>query len=139
MARVVFDLDGTLVGFRRRPPFDLMLNRPMIQAAEALRARGHTLVLWTFGNRPWWREARRRFPVLGELFREVYTRDELPGRVTRTPAEFAGRRFTIPEEVKDVRLVGGDVLVDNDPAHHRWAARHGLAHRYVLIPMFGIA
>jgi phosphoserine phosphatase len=129
MARIVFDLDGTLVGFERRPPFRLALNRPMAEAAAGLRARGHTLVLWTFGNRPWWREVRRRFPVLRALFREVHTRDDLPGRVTE------GRGF--PEPVKDVRLVRGDVLVDNDPAHYEWARRHGLAHRYVLVPTFG--
>lgn len=128
MARVVFDLDGTLVGFL--PDGRLALNRRMLSVARRLREAGHVLVLWTFGNRRWWREVARRFPVLRETFHEVYSRDELPGRRTRVPGGV--------ELVKDIRLVDGDVLVDNDESHRRWARRHGLESRYVVVPTFGV-
>ena len=129
MARVVIDLDGTLVGFRHDGT--LALNRKLLRAASNLRAQGHTMILWTLGNRKWWREVARQYPVLRQLFHEVYSRDELPGRVTE------GRGF--PEAVKDLRIVNGDVLIDNEPAHLEWARRHGLQGRYILVPTFGAA
>lgn len=127
MARIVFDMDGTLVGFRIDGR--LALNRKLVTVAERLRAQGHTLILWTFGNRLWWRKVARQYPVLRQLFREVYSRDELPGHVTE------GRGF--PEPVKDIRIVNGDVLIDNNDSHLSWARRHGLAQQYILVPTFG--
>jgi phosphoserine phosphatase len=137
MARIVFDMDGTLVGFRRNGK--LVLNAKLVRVAENLRAQGHTLVLWTFGNRNWWREVARQYPVLRQLFREVYTQDELPGHETRSPMDFFGHRVTFPRRVKDIRVIRGDVLIDNDESHHQWARRHGLADRYILVPTFGTA
>lgn len=128
MARIVFDMDGTLVGFRDGT---LALNEKLARAAGNLRRQGHTLILWTFGNRRWWREVARRYPVLRRLFQEVYSKDELPGRLTE------GRGW--PEAVKDLRMVNGDVLIDNDESHLEWARRHGLAGRYILVPTFGAA
>lgn len=127
MARIVFDLDGTLVGFDRRG--QLSLNRPLVQVAQTRRAKGDTVILWTFGNRRWWRRVAARFPVLRTIFHEVYTKDELPGHVTH------GRG--IPEPVKDIRIIAGDVLVDNEPAHQEWAKRHGLAQQYILVRTYG--
>lgn len=127
MSRIVFDLDGTLVGFDRHGR--LVLNRALLSVAARHRQEGHTLVLWTFGTRKWWRKVARAFPVLRSVFHEIYSRDELPGRVTE------GRGF--PEPVKDIRVVRGDVLVDNEPAHYEWAKRHGLAKKYILVPTFG--
>lgn len=130
--RIVFDLDGTLVGFRSKGDQEVLaLNTALVRVAQRRRAQGHTIILWTFGNREWWRHVRKQFPVLRTLFHEVYTRDELPGRITAS----GGR----PEKVKDIRVVQGDVLIDNEPAHHAWAKRHGLASRYVQVPTFGIA
>ena len=131
MARIVWDLDGTVVGlFRGRNGNRLALRPGILNVLRLERKKGNTLILWTFGNREWWRHVRSTFPPLGKLFHEVYTRDELPGRVTN------GRGF--PEPIKDIRIVRGDVLVDNDSAHHEWACRHGLGKKYVLVPTFGM-
>ena len=133
--RIVFDLDQTLVGYARNG--HLMLNRKLLGVAEKFRADGHTIILWTFGNRAWWRHVARRFPALRAVFHEVYSRDELEGHETRAPMEFGGRRFTVPQRVKDIRVIGGDVLIDNDEGHHEWARRHGLASQYIRVPAFG--
>ena len=84
-ARIVFDLDGTMVGFKRGR---LSLNRKLLGVARKLRAQRNRLILWTFGNRNWWREVRRTLPELKGLFHEVYTRDELPGHITRGVKEY---------------------------------------------------
>jgi hypothetical protein len=42
-----------------------------------------------------------------------------------------------PAPWKDVRRITADFLVD-DSAHHRAAAeKHGLADRYIVVPMYG--
>lgn len=128
MARVIFDLDGTLVG---KVNGRYVLRPGLVSVIQHRKLMGDTLVLWTFGNRPWWRRVRQMFPVLANLFDEVYTKDEMPGHVTMAPGKF------IPEVVKDIRVLHGDVLVDNDPVHHEWAARHGLANRYVKVATLG--
>lgn len=128
MARIAFDLDATLVGFL--PDGSLALRPHILKVLRNLKAQGHTLIIWTFGTRPWWRQVRAEFPVLLDFFTEVVTREEIPQTVT------TGRGF--PEPVKDIRLINADVLVDNEPAHHEWAKRHGLAHRYVLVKAFGL-
>ena len=125
------------MGFRKDGT--LALNRKLVRVADKFRREGHTLILWTFGNRRWWREVARQYPVLRQLFHEVYSKDEQPGHRTQTPHEFAGRRVTYAEDVKDIRLVRGDVLIDNDPAHYNWAKRHGMESRYILVPSFGVA
>jgi len=124
--RIAFDLDQTLVGFVGGK---LMLRPGIIKVLHNLRQQGHTLILWTYANRDWWRHVRAVFPALLYYFGEVFTREEMPGVIT------TGRGF--PEPVKDIRLINADVLVDNDPAHHAWARRHGLAHRYVPVRSFG--
>jgi beta-phosphoglucomutase-like phosphatase (HAD superfamily) len=121
-------MDGTLVGFK--PDGSLALRPHVIKVLRSLKKQGHTLIIWTFGTRPWWREVRARFPILLHYFSEVVTREEIPQTVT------TGRGF--PEPVKDIRLINADVLVDNDPSHHEWAKRHGLGGRYILVPTFGI-
>lgn len=126
MARVIFDLDGTLVG----KVHDRYVLRPgMVGVIQNRKLKGDTVILWTFGNRAWWRRVREMFPVLRDLFDEVYTKDELPGHVTRNAAG--------PAEVKDIRVIAGDVLVDNDENHHEWARRHGIAHKYVKVRTLG--
>jgi len=126
MARIAFDLDGTIVGFRGERP---VMRRGLLKVVRNLRRQGHTLILWTFGNRAWWREAQSIFPELRGQFHEVYTRDDLPRQTTR------GRGYS--EHVKDIRRINADVLVDNDSAHHEWAKRHGLARQYVLVETLG--
>lgn len=126
MARVIFDLDGTIIGEVNGRH---VLRPGMVKVIQSRRQKGDTVILWTFGNRPWWREVRRMFPVLANLFDEVYTKDELPGHVTHGPHG--------PEPVKDIRVLAGDVIVDNDRSHHEWAARHGLAHRYIKVSTLG--
>jgi NLI interacting factor-like phosphatase len=126
MARVIFDLDGTIVG---NVNGRYVLRRGIVDVIQSRKRKGDTVILWTFGNRPWWRHVRRMFPQLAGLFDEVYTRDEMPGHVTHNAAG--------PEFVKDIRLIAGDVLVDNDPSHHEWARRHGLAARYIQVATLG--
>jgi hypothetical protein len=126
MARLCFDLDGTLVG---KVGDQYVLRNSVFSVAKNRKARGDTIVLWTFGNRAWWNRVKQMFPVLGTLFSETYTRDELPGHVTTVNGG--------PAPVKDIRLIACDVLVDNDPSHHEWAARHGLAARYVKVSTMG--
>jgi hypothetical protein len=127
VARVIFDLDGTIVG---KVNGRYVLRPGMVEVIMGRRLKGDTVILWTFGNRPWWRKVRQMFPQLARLFDEVYTKEEMPGHLTNSP----GRG---PEEVKDIRVLGGDVLVDNDESHHEWARRHGLAHRYVKVRTLG--
>ncbi len=126
MARIIFDLDGTIVG---KVNDRYVIRRGILDVIRGRRAAGDTVILWTFGNRPWWERVQKMFPQLAHLFDEVYTKDELPGHVTNGPRG--------PEAVKDIRVVGGDILVDNDPSHHEWARRHGLAHRYVKVSTLG--
>jgi len=78
-------------------------------------------------------------PAKEALFHEVYTRDELPGHVTKYTREMYGVRVPIEEPVKDIRLISGDVLIDNEPAHYAWAKRHGLSDRYILVKTYGEA
>lgn len=126
MARVVFDLDGTIVG---KVKGQYVVRPGILDVIRSRRQKGDTVILWTFGNRAWWRRVRQMFPQLDGLFAEVYTKDELPGHATQG----AGG----PVDVKDIRLIAGDVLVDNDPVHHEWARRHGLSHQYVQVATLG--
>jgi hypothetical protein len=56
---------------------------------------------------------------LSTWFAETYAWDELPA------------------SWKDVRRIGADLLVDDSPHHRESAARHGLADRYVVVPVYG--
>lgn len=126
MARVIFDLDGTIIG-------DVggrhVIRKGMLEVIRARREKGDTVILWTFGNRAWWNKVKEMFPILGIIFDEVYTKDELPGHMTRGPGG--------PHRVKDIRVLAGDVLVDNDESHHAWARRHGLDRQYVKVRTLG--
>ena len=48
MARIAFDLDGTLVGVVNG---QLTLRQGLVRAIAEFRRQGHTLILWTFGTR----------------------------------------------------------------------------------------
>jgi hypothetical protein len=131
--RIAVDLDGTLIG---APPSDggirkSMLRSDLVQILSDFKRRGHTIILWTFGNRLWWQRVSDAFPILRSLFDKVYTRDEMPGRVTAVHEMFRA--------VKDIRLIDADVLIDNDSSHYDWAKEHGLESRYILIKTFGRA
>jgi hypothetical protein len=47
----------------------------------------------------------------------------------------------IPDELpgawKDVRRIEADLLVDDSPHHREAAAKHGLADRYLVVPVYG--
>lgn len=127
--RCAFDLDGTLIGHWRRPGGQLEVAlRPEAEDWLAKARASSEVILWTFGNRAWYNELAAIFPIL-KTFDEVVTRDELNPHVTVSGGMY--------EPVKDVRVLGVDLLVDNEPAHLRWAERHGLADRYLLVPTFG--
>lgn len=127
MARIIFDLDQTIVG---KVKGRYVIRRGILDVIQSRKDKGDTVILWTFGNRAWWNAVCKMFPQLAPLFAEVYTKDEMPGHVTTTPD---GSH----ERVKDIRLLAGDVLVDNDPVHHEWARRHGLSSRYVKVEPLG--
>lgn len=128
MSRIAYDLDGTIVGLK--DGIKAFLRPGIIPAIKKLKTKGHTVILWTFGNDEWWQEVRRMFPELRNLFHEVYTRDNMLHHMT-----FAKNMGM--HAVKDIRKIAADVLVDNDPSHHRWARRHGLAKKYVLVKTIG--
>ena len=131
MARIAFDLDGTLVGWSPKEGRLAPSLRPgILRVLRRLHDQGHTLILWTFAARAWWFQVRAMFPQLRGVFAEVYTRDDTPPHWTQ------GRG--VAEPVKDIRRIAADVLVDNEPAHHEWARRHGLEGQYVLVSTFGV-
>jgi hypothetical protein len=107
MVVAVFDMDNTLVdelGKSVRPGMAALLQR--------LRGDGVTLVLWTSSTRLRAREIlsfHRLDAAFGRfVFREDYDRDN----------KGAG---------KDIRQVGGDILVDDDPKQVDFVRGLGLA------------
>lgn len=118
MKRIAFDLDETLgvpliegssiVGFQTRPGCLELLGR--------LRPR-FALCLWSVSGR------RYLDKVLGfglsDWFAENHSWDDLPGAW------------------KDVHRIGADFLIDDSPHHREAAAKHGLADRYVVVPVYG--
>ncbi|MBF0093009.1 MAG: DUF705 domain-containing protein [Alphaproteobacteria bacterium] len=94
---VVFDMDNTLVdelGKTVRPGMPDLLKR--------LRRDGVTLILWTSSTRQRARIILSEHDLAGYfarfVFREDYDKDNRGA-------------------VKDIRTVGGDILVDDDPKH----------------------
>jgi hypothetical protein len=118
MKRIAFDLDETLgvpliagdaiVGFQVRPGCLELLGR--------LRTR-FTLCLWSVSGRRYV-DRCLSFGLAG-WFAETHSWDELPS------------------SWKDVRRIMADLLVDDSPHHREAAARHGLADRYVVVPVYG--
>jgi hypothetical protein len=118
MQRIAFDLDETLgvpliegnaiVGFQVRPGcLDLL---------ERLQARC-TLCLWSVSGR---RYVEKCLSFgLSAWFAETWCWDELP------------------LAWKDIRRIRANLLVDDSPHHREAAARHGMADRYVVVPMYG--
>lgn len=118
MRRIAFDLDETLgvpliegttiVGFQTRPG--------CLELLERLRGR-FKLVLWSVSNRRYLDKVLS-FGLAGR-FAKMYSWDELPG------------------SWKDVRRINADLLIDDSPHHREAAARHGLADRYFVVPIYG--
>lgn len=118
MKRVAFDLDETLgvpliegnaiVGFQTRPGCLELLDR--------LHHRC-TLCLWSVSSRRYLDKVLS-FSLAG-WFRETYSWDDLP------------------TAWKDVRRIKADLLVDDSPHHMETATEHGLADRYVVVPVYG--
>ena len=131
MARIAYDMDGTLIGVHigRDGREHLIANRRLIGKIKRLRHQGHTLILWTYANRAWLRHVEKAFPILPTLFHETYTVDEVPAQWSR----FRGRS----ERVKDLRRIRADVLVDNEPQHGIWGRAHGIKGRYVDVETYG--
>jgi hypothetical protein len=118
MKRIAFDLDETLgvpliegdtiVGFQIRPGCLELLGR--LQPHFALS-------LWSVSNRRYLDKCLSF--GLSAWFVETYSWDDLPA------------------SWKDVRRIRADFLID-DSSHHREAAeKHGLADRYVVVPVYG--
>ena len=122
----VFDLDGTIVGKVKNR---YVLRPGMVSVIQNPKKQGDTVILWTFGNRAWWRRVQQMFPPRAPFLRGLHE--------GRTAGTRHAPRPGGPAAVKDIRIIAGDVLVDNDPSHHEWAARHGLAGRYVKVATVG--
>ena len=118
MKRIAFDLDETLgvplieenaiVGFQIRPGCLELLGQ--------LRSR-FTLCLWSVSGRRYLDKCLSF--GLSAWFAETYSWDEQP------------------EPWKDVRRIEADLLVDDSPHHREAAQKHGLAGRYVVVPVYG--
>jgi hypothetical protein len=118
MRRIAFDLDETLgvpliegdaiAGFQARPG--------CLQLLGWLRPR-FTLCLWSVSNRRYLDKVLAF--GLSKWFAETYSWDELPGAW------------------KDIRRIKADLLIDDSPHHREAAAKHGLADRYVVVPVYG--
>lgn len=116
--RIAFDLDETLgvpliegvaiVGFQIRTGCPDLLDRLGTE---------HTLILWSVSNR---RYVDRCLGYgLRSRFHETYSWDEQPG------------------SWKDVRKLGVDLLIDDSPHHREAGTVHGLADRYLTVPIYG--
>jgi hypothetical protein len=118
MRRIAFDLDetlgvpliegGAIVGFQVRPG--------CLELLERLRPR-FTLCLWSVSSRRYLDKCLSF--GLSAWFAETYSWDDLSAAW------------------KDVRRIDADLLVDDSPHHREAAARHGLADRYVIVPVYG--
>lgn len=118
MKRIAFDLDemlgvpliegNAIVGFQARPGCVGLLER--------LRPR-FTLCLWSVSSRRYIDKCLSF--GLSAWFAETYSWDEFLGAW------------------KDVRRIGADFLIDDSPHHREAAANHGLADRYVVVPVYG--
>ena len=116
--RLAFDLDETLgipivndssiQGFKVRPG--------AIQLLETLY-RDHKLLLWTVASRRYVDKVLSY--GLAQYFIEVYSWDE------------------IATGWKDIRKIGADFLIDDSSHHREEARRHGLEHRYIVVPAYG--
>lgn len=124
--RIVLDLDGTCIGDPRDDGGRVMVSpRPGIHMfLRQLRRRGHTLLLWTAASREWVQDINAAFPKLISFFSEIYTRETKPAYDMRH-AYF-----------KDIRRVGGDILIDNETDFKMIADSEGQGHRYIWIPTY---
>jgi FMN phosphatase YigB (HAD superfamily) len=127
--RIVFDMDGTLVGYGVGDgPYGAAVNPVMAKVLRNVREAGHETLLWTGATRAWYEMLSHRFPVL-RSFDEVYAREDLPSAYRAKDGQVMF--------FKDLRLVGADVLFDNDPNHERRARELGLMQKYITVPTFG--
>jgi hypothetical protein len=118
MKRIAFDLDETLgvpiiegdaiVGFQTRPGCLDLLGR----------LRPHfTLCLWSVSDR---RYVDKCLSFgLASWFSETYSWNDLSS------------------SWKDIRRIAADFLIDDSPHHREAAKTHGLADRYVVVPVYG--
>jgi hypothetical protein len=116
--RIAFDLDETLgvpliegtsiVGFQTRPG--------CLELLERLSGR-FTLILWSVSDRRYLNKVLS-FGLSG-WFAETYSWDEMPA------------------SWKDVRRLDADLLIDDSPHHREGGSKHGLADRYVVVPIYG--
>lgn len=132
METLAFDMDGTLVGYWPAPDrnggFRVKLRPGTEDWIQEGRSEADRVILWTLANRNWYEHCARKFPILRE-FDEVWTCDDIENHV----AFNNGKRV----EVKDVRMLGVDLLIDNDPCHLKWAEGEGLEGHYLIVSTYG--
>lgn len=98
--KIVFDMDNTLFDELGKEPRD-----GMEELVRRLLDRGHELALWTSSTR-----ARARMILREHGFEKYF-------------AEFVFREDYDPDNKgrgKDIRKIGGDVLIDDDPKQIRF-------------------
>ena len=105
---VVFDAYGTLWGAVVGDWAAVRLRPHAIEVLQQL-ARGYDLALWTTASRSNFGYLLRQFPDLAAVFSRIVTRDDVP-----TDAQsYLPERQQEGRISKNIRLIGGDVLVDD--------------------------
>jgi len=106
---IVFDMDNTLID-----EFGSAVRPGMTDLLEALRGEGHVLVLWT--------NSRRQRAM--DILRDLDLRRHFSKCICRE--DYDPEERDIP---KDIRKIGGDILIDDDPAlvaHVESTGRRGI-------------
>ncbi|MBF0590231.1 MAG: HAD hydrolase family protein [Magnetococcales bacterium] len=92
---IVFDLDNTLVDELGRS-----LRPGIFRLLVKLQEDGHELVLWTSSPQQRAHEILKRLELYPLFSKRIYREDYDPDNTG---------------QVKDIRIIGGDLLVDDDP------------------------
>lgn len=112
--KVVFDWYGTLGITIPRDPAGRMFLRPHAEAVLGDLARDYDLAIWTTAPADYMGRAYRQFPFLRDLIGQLITRDVTPvddrTRITR-----GGVYDRWPRYSKNIRLIGGDILIEDYP------------------------
>jgi glutaredoxin-related protein len=116
--RLVFDLDETLgvalvnsnsvVGFN--------IRQGCLDLLEKLSSK-YELVLWSVSNRSY--VNKMLSGELGKFFKETYSWNE------------------VPQLWKDIRIIKGDYLIDDDSYQKEMAEQVGLGNKYIIVPVYG--
>jgi phosphoglycolate phosphatase-like HAD superfamily hydrolase len=105
--RIVFDMDNTLVD-----EFGATVRPGMVEFLGGLKSKGCTLYLWTNSSRDRAREILVRHGLHGYFEKCIFREDYDPGN----------RGIS-----KDIGTIGGELLIDDDPAEIEFVKKRGYA------------